>query len=137
MPADRPNVLLIMTDQHRSDLMSCAGDSFVPTPNIDRIARRGVRFTNAYSAYPVCVAARMAFLTGLYAHQAGIGHMMGDYGLPSYQGDLNDKCLTFAEAVKPAGYRTYMSAKHPERVTELQSLLKKIREQGFSAPRLK
>ena len=65
MSTDRPNVLLIMTDQHRHDLMSCAGDSVVPTPNIDRIARSGVRFTNAYSTYPVCVAARMAMLTGL------------------------------------------------------------------------
>jgi arylsulfatase A-like enzyme len=72
MPADRPNVLLIMTDQHRHDLMSCVGDSVVPTPNIDRIARRGVRFSNAYSAYPVCVSARMAMLTGLYAHQTGV-----------------------------------------------------------------
>ena len=72
MSADRPNVLLIMTDQHRHDLMSCVGDSVVPTPHIDRIAQRGVRFTNAYSAYPVCVAARMAMLTGLYAHQTGV-----------------------------------------------------------------
>ncbi len=72
MSADRPNVLLIMTDQHRHDLMTCAGESIVPTPNIDRIARRGVRFTNAYSSYPVCVASRMAMLTGLYAHQTGV-----------------------------------------------------------------
>ena len=72
MSADRPNVLLIMTDQHRHDLMSCVGDSIVPTPHIDRIAQRGVRFANAYSAYPVCVAARMAMLTGLYAHQTGV-----------------------------------------------------------------
>ncbi|MBT7587640.1 MAG: sulfatase-like hydrolase/transferase [Gemmatimonadetes bacterium] len=72
MPNDRTNVLLIMTDQHRHDLMSCVGDSVVPTPNIDRIARSGVRFANAYSAYPVCVAARMAMLTSLYAHQTGV-----------------------------------------------------------------
>jgi len=44
---DKPNVLVIMTDQHRADLMTCAGRDIVPTPNIDRIAARGIRFTNA------------------------------------------------------------------------------------------
>jgi arylsulfatase A-like enzyme len=68
---DKPNVLFIMTDQHRADLMSCAGRDLVPTPNIDRIASRGVRFNNAYCPYPVCVASRMALLTGLYAHSTG------------------------------------------------------------------
>ena len=60
-----------MTDQHRAGLMTCAGRDLVPTPNIDRIASRGVRFTNAYCPYPVCVASRMALLTGLYAHSTG------------------------------------------------------------------
>ncbi len=69
--SDKPNVLFIMTDQHRADLMTCAGRNLVPTPNIDRIASRGVRFTNAYCPYPVCVASRMALLTGLYAHSTG------------------------------------------------------------------
>ena len=69
--SDRPNVLFIMTDQHRADLMTCAGRELVPTPNIDRIASRGIRFTNAYCPYPVCVASRMALLTGLYAHSTG------------------------------------------------------------------
>ncbi len=68
---DKPNVLLIMTDQHRADLITCAGRDLVPTPNIDRIAARGIRFTNTYCPYPVCVASRMAMLTGLYAHSTG------------------------------------------------------------------
>ncbi|MHC4368872.1 MAG: sulfatase family protein [Planctomycetota bacterium] len=67
----KPNVLLIMTDQHRADLMTCAGRDLVPTPNVDRIASRGVRFNNAYCPYPVCVASRMALLTGLYSHSTG------------------------------------------------------------------
>ena len=71
MQKSAPNVLLIMTDQHRFDLMNCAGNAFVKTPNIDRIARRGVRFTNAYCGYPVCLASRSAMLTGLYAHTTG------------------------------------------------------------------
>ncbi len=67
----KPNILVIMTDQHRWDYMSCLGSSPVPTPNIDRIAEKGVLFTNAYSPYPVCVASRMSFLTGQYAHTTG------------------------------------------------------------------
>jgi choline-sulfatase len=69
---DRPNVLIVMTDQHRADLMTCAGHDLVPTPGIDRIAARGVRFNRAYCPYPVCVASRMALLTGLYAHTTGV-----------------------------------------------------------------
>ena len=66
-----PNVLLIMTDQHRFDLMTCTGNDLVPTPGIDRIAARGIRFTRAYCPYPVCVASRMALITGQYAHTTG------------------------------------------------------------------
>jgi len=68
---DKLNILIIMTDQHRADLMTCAGRDLVPTPNIDRIAARGVRFANAYCPSPICVASRMSFLTGLYAHSTG------------------------------------------------------------------
>lgn len=68
----RPNVLIIMTDQHRKNYMTAAGNPIVPTPNIDRIAQRGVRFTNAVCPYPVCAASRMALLTGNYAHTTGV-----------------------------------------------------------------
>jgi choline-sulfatase len=66
-----PNVLILMTDQHRADWMTCAGSDQVPTPNLDRIAARGVRVENAYCPYPVCTASRMALMTGLYAHSTG------------------------------------------------------------------
>lgn len=69
---NKPSVLILMTDQHRYDLMSCAGNDMVPTPGIDRIAHRGVRFSRTYCPYPVCVASRMALLTGLYAHSTGV-----------------------------------------------------------------
>ncbi len=68
---ERFNVLLVMTDQHRADLMTCAGNDLVPTPHIDSLAARGVRFSQAYCPYPVCVASRMSLLTGLYAHTTG------------------------------------------------------------------
>ena len=71
MQKARPNILVVMADQHRADMMTCAGRDEVPTPSIDRIAARGVRFTNAYCPYPVCVASRMALLTGLYSHSTG------------------------------------------------------------------
>ncbi|MCL2832956.1 MAG: sulfatase-like hydrolase/transferase [Treponema sp.] len=77
MANTKPNVLIIMTDQHRSDYMGCTrlrdwgGNMPAPTPNIDKIAGRGVRFKNAYCAYPVCLASRSAMLTGLYAHTTG------------------------------------------------------------------
>ena len=67
----RPNVLFLMTDQHRADWMTCAGSNMVPTPHIDRIAARGVRFENAYCPDPVCTASRMSLLTGLYSHNTG------------------------------------------------------------------
>ena len=59
-----PNLLFIMTDQQRFDAMSCAGNTVLETPNMDRLAREGVMFANAYSANPVCVPARAVFLTG-------------------------------------------------------------------------
>jgi len=60
----RPNILLIMTDQQRWDAMGCAGNLEIKTPNIDRLAKGGVQFTNAYSSCPVCVPARSSILTG-------------------------------------------------------------------------
>lgn len=66
--ADAPkpplNLLFIITDQQRWDAMSCAGNGILQTPNLDKLAREGARFTNFYSACPVCVPARTAILTG-------------------------------------------------------------------------
>ena len=62
---NRPiNLLFIMTDQQRWDAMSCAGNTVLKTPNLDKLARQGARFTSFYSACPVCVPARTAILTG-------------------------------------------------------------------------
>jgi len=67
----KPNILVLMTDQHRWDMLTCAGNSAVPTPNLDRIAAAGVRLENAYCSYPVSLASRSSLLTGLYAHTTG------------------------------------------------------------------
>lgn len=61
----RPNILFLMTDQHRFDCLGVAGNRVVATPNLDRLAKDGVRFSNAYSSTPTCTPARSALLTGL------------------------------------------------------------------------
>jgi len=65
------NVLIICSDEHRADALGVAGHPLVQTPNLDRLAARGVRFTNAYTPSPICVPARAAMATGRYAHQTG------------------------------------------------------------------
>ncbi len=106
---DRPNILLILADDMGFSDLGCYG-SEIPTPNIDRLARGGVRFTQFYNAARCCPT-RAALLTGLYPHQAGIGHMGRNMGTPAYQGYLNDRCLTLGEALRGAGYRTLLAGK--------------------------
>jgi arylsulfatase A-like enzyme len=60
----RPNVLVIITDQQRASMLSCAGNSYVKTPNLDSLARTGVRFERTYAANPVCSPSRMSLMTG-------------------------------------------------------------------------
>lgn len=91
-----------------SDL-GCYG-SEISTPNLDRLANGGLRFSQFYNAARCCPT-RASLLTGLYPHQAGVGHMIGFEGEGPYQGYLNDKCATIAEVLKTGGYSTYMSGK--------------------------
>ena len=107
--SERPNIMIIMSDDMGYSDIGCYGGE-IDTPNLDKLAKDGIRFTQFYNTSRCCPT-RASLLTGLYSHQTGIGHMMGDYGLPTYQGDLNQNCLTIAEALQPAGYRTYMSGK--------------------------
>ena len=106
---ERPNIVLIMADDMGfSDIGSYGGE--ISTPNLDALAANGLRFRQFYNAARCCPT-RASLLTGLYSHQAGVGHMVGDYGHPSYQGRLNDRCVTIAEVLKEAGYTTLMSGK--------------------------
>lgn len=108
-PPARPNFLMILADDlGYSDIGAFGGE--IATPNLDGLARRGVRFTQFYNCARCCPT-RASLLTGLYNHQAGVGHMIQDRGIPAYQGYLNERCLTLAEALKPAGYSTLMSGK--------------------------
>jgi len=107
------NVLVILVDDMGFSDLGCYG-SEIHTPNLDRLASDGVQFTQAYSVARCCPS-RAALLTGLNPHQAGMGGMVSsaEKNVPEgpYQGYLNRECVTIAEALKPAGYRTYMSGK--------------------------
>lgn len=105
----QPNIVVILADDLGYSDIGCYG-SEIETPHLDALARGGLRFTQFYNTSRCCPT-RAALLTGLHQHQAGIGHMAGDDGIPSYQGYLNDRCITLAEALKPAGYTTLMTGK--------------------------
>ena len=89
--------------------IGCYG-SEIPTPNLDKLAAGGLRFTQFYNTARCCPT-RASILTGLYPHQAGVGHMTGDDGVPGYRGRLNDRCVTIAEVLHTAGYMTLMTGK--------------------------
>ena len=107
--ADRPNIVIIMSDDMGYSDIGCYGGE-IDTPNLNSLADNGLRFTQFYNTGRCCPT-RASLLTGLYPHQAGVGWMMTDSGYDGYRGDLNNQCRTIAEVLKPAGYRTYMSGK--------------------------
>jgi len=107
--ARQPDIVLIMADDMGFSDIGCYG-SEIETPNLDRLAGGGLRYTQFYNGARCCPT-RAALLTGLYAHQAGMGCMEPDWGLPGYRGRLNRNCVTLAEALKLTGYSTYMAGK--------------------------
>jgi len=110
-PAPRPNILLILADDVGFSDLSCYG-SEIATPNLDKLATEGLRFTQFYNAARCCPS-RATLLTGLYPQQAGMGDMAGGQkiGPLGYEGRLMDRCVTIPEVLKPAGYRCYMVGK--------------------------
>lgn len=109
MSNDKPNVIIIMADDMGYSDIGCFG-SEIDTPNLDRLGMNGLRFSQMYNCARCCPS-RASLMTGLYPHQAGIGHMVGDRGTPAYQGYLRNNCVTMAESFKAAGYKTLMSGK--------------------------
>jgi arylsulfatase A-like enzyme len=105
----RPNIVLIMADDMGYSDIGCYGGE-IHTPNLDALAAGGIRFTQFYNTARCCPT-RASLMTGLYPHQAGVGHMMEDKGYDGYRGELNDRCVTIAEVLKQAGYSTYMAGK--------------------------
>jgi arylsulfatase A-like enzyme len=105
----RPNFVVIISDDMGYSDLGCYGGE-IATPHLDRLAAGGLRFTQFYNTARCCPT-RASLLTGLYPHQAGVGHMMEDRGLDGYRGDLNRRCLTMAEVLRTAGYATYAVGK--------------------------
>ena len=105
----KPNVILILADDMGFSDIGCYG-SEIRTPNLDRLGREGVRFSQGYNTARCCPS-RAALLTGLYPHQAGVGNMVANWGRPAYQGYLRTDCVTIAEVLRDAGYRTWMTGK--------------------------
>jgi len=105
-PADRPNIIVILADDMGYGDASCYGNTEHKTPNLDRLAERGMRFTDFHSSGPVCSPTRAGLLTGRYQQRAGIpGVINADPKVNRHHG-LHRKEITFAELLKSAGYAT-------------------------------
>ncbi|HEY1066949.1 MAG TPA: arylsulfatase [Pirellulales bacterium] len=107
--APRPNIVLVMSDDMGFSDVGCYGGE-IATPTLDALAADGLRFTQFYNCGRCCPT-RASLITGLYPHQAGVGHMLQETGKPGYTGGLNKSCRTIAEVLKPAGYRNYAVGK--------------------------
>ena len=81
---DRPPNILWIVSEDNSPFIGAYGDTFATTPNIDRLATQGVRYTNAFSAAPVCAPSRNALITGMYPNSLGTQHMRSTYAVPDF-----------------------------------------------------
>ena len=105
--ANKKNVLLIISDDHGCDQVGCYGNTKIKTPNLDAMAARGVRFTNAFAVSPSCSASRSSILTGLYPHQNGqFGHEHNWHHF-----SLLDWVETIPSLLKKNGYKTGLIGK--------------------------
>lgn len=97
-PSRRPNIVVILSDDHRFDAMRCAGDPRLETPGFDRLAAGGVRLRNAFVTTSLCSPSRASFLTGCYAHRHGVCH--NEFRDPA------ESLPLFPELLQQAGYET-------------------------------
>lgn len=111
----RPNIIFILSDDHRWDYLSCLGHPFLKTPNMDRLASEGVLFSNAFVTTSLCSPSRASFLTGQYAHTHGVRNNLTVW---------KNENVTFMELLKQAGYDTSFIGKWhmPGRLPELRGV---------------
>lgn len=107
--SERPNIVILFADDMGFSDIGCFG-SEIETPNLDRLAANGLRYTQFYNTGRCCPS-RASILTGLYSHQADIGHMAGDTGVRGYRDRLSFEAVTLAEVLGSAGYHTVMTGK--------------------------
>jgi arylsulfatase A-like enzyme len=105
----QPNVVLVLVDDMGFSDIGCYGGE-IDTPNLDRLAIGGVRFSHFYNTAR-CSPSRASLLTGLHPHQTGIGVLTNNDGPRGYSGTINEQCVTVAEVLKTAGYNTCLSGK--------------------------
>jgi len=96
---ERPNIIFILTDDQRWDMLGCAGNAILKTPHMDRLAADGVRFANAFVTTPICAAGRASVFTGLYERRHGF-----TFGTPPLAGAYTD--ISYPQRLREAGYRT-------------------------------
>ncbi len=102
-PAGRPNILVIMADEHNASVAGCYGNPIARTPNLDRLAARGIAFDAAYTNSPLCVPCRLSFTSGKYISR--IGAWNNNCRLP------NDDYPSIARLMNAAGYQSYLCGK--------------------------
>ena len=104
-PAKKPlNILFIITDQQTAGALSCAGNQYVKTPNMDRLAARGMRFERSYCTYPLCSPSRGSLFTSRMPHELGI------YG--NFDSELSQKGVTtMGDLFRAGGYDTAYAGK--------------------------
>ncbi|MBD3184062.1 sulfatase-like hydrolase/transferase [Candidatus Poribacteria bacterium] len=131
MKDKRPNIILITTDHLRRDSIGIYGNNIIRTPNIDKLARNGTIFTNAYTACPLCMPSRNSIITGLYPHQHGI---CGNKGQPV---SMEHRRLTFSNILQESGYTTAFIGKHHfydfwEEYRDYREIEEQIKDYGFN-----
>lgn len=127
-PSTRPNLLFILIDDQRADMLSSAGHPILQTPNVDRLAEEGVRFTRAYVTTPICAASRASILTGLYEYKHNY-----TFGKPAIQ--ISKSSISYPYLLRKAGYRTGFIGKFGVRLEQQDSLLKEMFDYFEPAPK--
>lgn len=129
MTIGSPNIVLVMSDQHRADMMGCAGDPSVLTPSLDALASEGVRFSRVSCQGPLCMPARASFMTERYVR---------DHGVFTNWEEIAPDSPTYAWALREAGYHTALLGKaHLYReenltVTHIDEMAGRLEGLGFA-----
>jgi choline-sulfatase len=97
-----PNIVLVMSDQHRTDMLGCAGDASMQTPALDALAAEGTRFSRVSCQGPLCMPSRASFMTERYVR---------DHGVYTNWGEIGPESPTYAWALREAGYHTSLLGK--------------------------